>query len=275
MADRLTSKAQVSHLRRIAAKGGRAGARLRKENPKLEAARKERWRKWWDAKGNLEWDPFKALLPIRSPRFSEELAEFVGIMMGDGTVAPYHIAVTLNTIADKEYIDFVAKLISRLFGVEPRIYKRKDCNAADIVVHRKNLVEFCKKIGLKQGNKLKQGLDLPEWTVSNQRFLKACLRGLFDTDGCLFEHSYLVNGKRYSYLKLSFTSRSPTLLDSVRRALSGMGFSAKIRKNGYDVKIESMRDVSRFMRIIGTSNPRRKRMFDRWKVAPNGKATVC
>ena len=263
------------HLRRIAAKGGITGARLRKENPKLEAARKEKWQKWWDEKGNLEWDPIRALLPIRYPRFSEDLAEFVGIMMGDGTVAPYHIAITLNTIADKEYIPFVARVIDHLFDVKPRIYNRKTCKATDIVVHRKNLVEFCKKIGLKQGDKLKQGLDIPKWVSSNRKFLKACLRGLFDTDGCLFEHAYSVNGKKYAYLKLSFTSRSLVLLDSVHRALSGMGFSAKIRKNGYDVKIESTRDVSRFMKTIGTSNPRRKKLFDKWKVAPNGKATVC
>lgn len=275
MANRLISKSRLEHLRRIAVAGGRAGARLRKEDPKRETARKEKWRKWWDESGKFDWNPVKTILPIKYPRPSESLAEFVGIMIGDGTVAPYHIAITLNSITDKEYITSVSKLVTRLFGIEPGIYKRKDCNATDIVIHRKNLVEYCKGIGLKQGNKLKQGLDVPEWILTNKSFSIACLRGLFDTDGSLFVHSYSVRGKQYSYLKLSFTSRSQALLHSAQKMLSDLGFSAKIRKNGYDVKIENIAEVERFFLIMGTSNKRRLRIFEKWKVAPNGKATVC
>jgi intein/homing endonuclease len=262
MANRLISKSRIEHLRRIAKIGGKTGARLRIEDPRREAARKKKWLEWWNEKGKVLWNPVKTLLPIRSPKPSKKLAEFVGIMIGDGTVAPYHIAITLNTITDNEYILFVASLAERLFGVKPKIYNRKGCKATDIVIHSKNIVEFCKKIDLKQGDKLKHGLDIPMWVLKDRDFSKACIRGLFDTDGSLFEHNYSVNGKRYSYLKLSFTSRSPVLIGRVLRTLVGLGFNTKLRKNGFELKIEDRGSVSKFMRVIGTSNPRRRTLYD-------------
>lgn len=43
-----------------------------------------------------------------------------------------------------------------------------------------------------------------------------------------------------------------------------MAFSAKIRKNGYDVKMESGADVRRYLMLMGTSDPRRLRIYE-WR----------
>jgi len=53
-------------------------------------------------------------------RKTPQLAEFMGIMLGDGRVALYQIIVTLGT-KEVEYVHYVARLMQTLFGVVPSI----------------------------------------------------------------------------------------------------------------------------------------------------------
>ncbi len=244
------------HLKKIAVEGGKASYAKNGfgRNPDK---RKKAWKKWWETKGKFE--NREILLPkeIFFPRKSIKLAEFVGIMMGDGGVSKYHISVTLNSETDKEYAIFVCALIKDLFHLEPKIYKRKDSLAMDIVVSRIKLTLFCKNIGLKVGNKLKQHLDIPKWVNANKRYQIACLRGLFDTDGSFFKHRYTVKGKRYCYDKIGFSSRSPKLIQSVHEILTTkLCINAKINYNGNEVKLENTAEVKRYLNLIGTHNPK-------------------
>lgn len=42
--------------------------------------------------------------------FTEELAEYIGILLGDGCITPGKCNITLNSAADREYIPFVSQL---------------------------------------------------------------------------------------------------------------------------------------------------------------------
>ena len=56
---------------------------------------KKKWREWWDAKG--QHNPvgcIKGPLPIKIPKFSEDLAEFTGIVIGDGGITQGQIIIT-------------------------------------------------------------------------------------------------------------------------------------------------------------------------------------
>lgn len=65
-------------------------------------------------------------LPPRSVRF----AEFIGIMMGDGGINnEWQANITLNSIADRAYADYVVTLCVELFGITPTVRKRKTRNA--------------------------------------------------------------------------------------------------------------------------------------------------
>ena len=66
---------------------------------------------------------------FKKPGHSNKLAEFVGIMLGDGGITDLHIAITLNRVADSYYIVYVQNLCNSLFGEYPKILHRKNCLA--------------------------------------------------------------------------------------------------------------------------------------------------
>ena len=120
-------------------------------------------------------------------------------------------------------------------------------------ISRSGIIRFCvDKLGLKTGNKIKQQVDIPNWIKRNRRFSIACIRGLVDTDGCLFNHNYKVNGKLYSYKKLAFTSFSAPLRRSVFRVLKSLGMNPRLDRK--DIRLESEEDVRRYFSIVGTHN---------------------
>lgn len=162
-----------------------------------EKYRKEKWKDWWVKIGQYKEkaEGFQSAIDIKIPKRNESLAEFSGIMLGDGGVSKYHTTVTLSS-QEKEYILFVSKMINKLFAIVPKIYNIKGAKAVKIVVNRKKLVDFCQDIGLVKGNKIKQQIDIPNWIKENRDFSKACVRGLIDTDGCFYNNSYIVNGKK-------------------------------------------------------------------------------
>lgn len=60
--------------------------------------------------------------------YSSELAEWVGIMLGDGGLTDGQLHITLNSKADQGYIPYVSNLGKTLFGEEPRRILRKTEN---------------------------------------------------------------------------------------------------------------------------------------------------
>jgi len=224
--------------------------------------RKKKWREWWEKEGKYRKHPIiNVSKSIKKPHFSKELAEFVGIMMGDGGINRYQIKVSVNREDDKEYGHFVENLIKKLFSVPVARYYRKDSLEMNLVVSRVELVKFCnKKLGLKIGNKLEQGLDIPRWIKNNIEYQKFCLRGLIDTDGCLFYERHKIKNKVYSYRRLNFTSYSSDLRSSVFSIFKKLNMSPKIRNNR-SVQIENKDEISQYFGIIGTHNPKHERRF--------------
>ena len=227
--------------------------------------RKKKWYEWWEQKGRHQKHPIIGITkPIKKPRFSKELAEFAGIMMGDGGITKYQLRVTLNGEDDKEYALFVKKFIEEIFEVPVSLTHRTGQVAVDLSISRRELVTFCnKKLGLKIGNKLKQGLDVPDWIKGNLEFQKACIRGLIDTDGCIFDEIHHIRGKNYSYKRLNFRSSSFPLRISVFSFLREFGMKPKWR-NTTAVQLERKEDIDRYFKLIGTNNPKHQERFNRF-----------
>lgn len=251
---------QYAHLSAAGEKGYAAVIKKFGVMPRNEELRKRRWKQWWSSYGQFHALPFQPQ-EIHMPRKSAKLAEFIGIMMGDGGMSKYQATITLHHTDDREYIEFVSQHIERLFLIKPRVYHYPLDSVFDLTVSRLNLVQYLHSLGLPIGNKVKQQFDIPEWIKVNKSFSRACVRGLVDTDGSIFTHSYKVNGKRYYYKKLAFCSRSKPLQHSVAQILSDFGMRPRI--SGYDVRLESIEDMKKYFSVIGSHNPKHlKRYFD-------------
>jgi hypothetical protein len=235
-----------------------------------EKYRKEKWKDWWVKIGQYKEraEGFQSVIDIKIPKKNELLAEFSGIMLGDGGVNKYDTTVTLSS-QEKEYILFVSKMINKLFASVPKIYNIKGAKAVKIVVNRKKLVDFCQDIGLVRGNKIKQQIDIPNWIKENKDFSKACVRGLIDTDGCFYNNSYVVNGKKYPYFKIAFISASKPLISAVAKILRSVGIKVTIDKNFRDIRIVESQYVLKYIEEIGSHNQKHLEKIKKWENSNN------
>lgn len=205
----------------------------------------------------------KGIIPHRKKycfpiNYNSDLAEYIGILLGDGGLTPGQVFITLNYIADREYISYVMSLCKRLFKVTPGCYKRKESNAYVIYLCGIDLINFLVNIGLKTGNKVKNQVGVPSWIKLNNDFKIACLRGLMDTDGGIFTHNYNVNGKLYKYRKICFSNRSLPLLFFVKDTLEELGLTPKLA-NKIETKhvwLYNNNEVKEYLKLVGTHNSR-------------------
>lgn len=192
---------------------------------------------------------------FRRPERSSALAEFVGIVLGDGGLTQNQLRITLNSVADKRYVEYVRNLISDLFDYEPLIWKRKNVNAVDIVVSGVGMVELLSEFGLSVGNRVKRQVGVPVWVQDSYEYSRCCVRGLMDTDGGVFDHLYCVKGKNYRYRKICFTNRSVPLLEFVYSFLHQIGVSPRYA-SGNKVWIYGSDGVDKYFKVVGSSNYR-------------------
>jgi len=202
-----------------------------------------------------------AFLPAKNflqPAYCKELAEWVGIVLGDGGITNYQVRIALNSIVDVEYASFVRNLSRKLYGEKPSMFYGKNKNVIYLCLSGINLIKILKKIGLKTGNKVTKQVEVPQWILNNKNFRIFCVRGLMDTDGGIFLHKYKVNGKEYIYKKICFSNRSLPLLCFVHDVLKELDLTPKIRDNveNTSVWLYNTREVVKYLNLVGSSNLR-------------------
>lgn len=196
---------------------------------------------------------------FRLPKgYNSDLAEFVGILLGDGGLSISQCSITLNGEADRQYINYVISLGIKLFEEKPGFFERKKSKAVVIYYSGINLVNYLVKIGLKVGNKVKQQVSVPDWIFTSRDYKIACLRGLMDTDGGVFLHKYKVNGKMYKYKKICFSNRSMPLLWFVSCTLQELGLTPKTitKVENKKVWLYNENEVKQYLDLVGTHNSR-------------------
>ncbi|MDO8579359.1 MAG: LAGLIDADG family homing endonuclease [bacterium] len=202
------------------------------------------------------------------PKPSVDLAEFFGIMIGDGGINnPWQANITLNSEADARFVVYVTNLCSKLFGVLPAVRKRNDSKAVVISLASTTIVNFLVDNGLPRGNKLKLGLQIPHWILAKKEYRIACVRGLMDTDGCLYIHRHKVLGTQYSNIALCFCSASPMLVVQVSSIFEEFGIVPHVNMTGRNIYLYKEQAVEKYLKVFGTSNDRINSVYKKWRVA--------
>lgn len=103
----------IEHLRKIASSGGisrmkKYGNPGTKEGRRLGGLHSA-------AQHSKKPSGFKTLQILKKPKQSEDLAELLGILFGDGHLSHYQASITTNSDTDKEHILFVKKTYRETF----------------------------------------------------------------------------------------------------------------------------------------------------------------
>jgi len=230
-------------------------------NPKY---RKKKWQEWWRKEGQFKKHPFIATcLPFTVPKESPMLAEIFGIILGDGSITKNQITITLNRDDDEDFINYLAKLLEKVFDVKPSLGDHKGANVKNLVISRKKLVEFLVRKGLKVGNKVKQQVSVPSWIRKSDIFTKFCMRGLLDTDGCFYIDKHRCKDKIYLNCGINFTNRSLPLLIFFKKNLTKLGYHPT-QKTKFSIFLRREKEIIRYFSEIGSSNPKHSNKFKRY-----------
>lgn len=180
-----------------------------------------------------------------------KLAEFFGIMLGDGRLSPpYQIIVTLGT-KELSYAKYVVGLISRLFGASPKIGIRNN-GYKDVYLGSTELVSWLQKEGLVH-NKVLYQVGVPGWIFTKKEFMIGFLRGFFDTDGSVYRLRFGI--------QISFTNKSQPLLQSTHRMMQILHYYPS-KVNGYRIYLTRKLDILKFFKDVKPENSKHSRRFE-------------
>ena len=196
---------------------------------------------------------FKVLKSVTTPGHSARLAELIGILMGDGHVGLYQTSVVTNSETDFQHALFVKTLIEDLFKVQVSLSNRRNKKACEIVVSSKSVCRFFVSQGIPQGNKITLGLHIPDWIRKNPLYRKAFIRGLFDTDGCVYLDTHHYGQKVYKNLGVAFANQSLPLLSFFKESLEFFGLHPT-QKTKFRVFLRRRENIRRYFDLIGSSN---------------------
>lgn len=188
---------------------------------------------------------------------SEILAEFVGILLGDGHISSRTGQVWIYNDAkyDREYTEYIKKLLQEITGLPIRQRELTSSRVLQTFVTSVTLIKILKRHGIHVENKVRDQVKIPQWVWRRKEWTRACCRGLFDTDGSIYKLRFGV--------QISFTNRSHALLNDYRHALTLLGLHPS-RISTHRVYVTRKDDLREYFNKIGSNNPKhlkRARMF--------------
>lgn len=200
--------------------------------------------------------------------YSDELAEFFGIMLGDGHLTNFQVTVTLGT-KEWGYAKHIVRLIQKLFNVKAKICVRK--NRAKIVYFGSvDISDWLQGGGLVL-NKVRAQVDAPRWLLKRRSYKESLVRGFFDTDGSIYRLRYGI--------QLSFTNAPKPLLTTLQSVLKTLGYKVS-EISGIRFYLTRISDIERFFKEIKPENKKHVRRFKQFlhahqKSRVGGRAVNC
>jgi len=217
---------------------------------------------WGRAKGGKNSLKNPKLL-VEKP--SKEFAELIGVILGDGSIWSknnyYYLRICGDSEKDREYLlNYVKPLFETIFNKKMFVYKHKNHKEIFLSIGSKDVVFTLNYWGLLAGNKKHNNQGIPKWIFESEDYLKACVRGLIDTDGSLCP----ITGRDYDYIW--FSSNIKNLRKTFSLAMNQLGFRNSkwnIRKNRTpDTYIGNKKDIEKYIQTISFKNDRHLRKLN-------------
>ncbi len=200
---------------------------------------------------------FKFDMPL-----TPQLCELIGAFIGDGFTnsygTMYMTQFTGHSILDKEY--FVKTLIPHIKMISPNsnpIIRKKD-NTLRLTIYSKEFYNLLTKRFKFPPGKKTYTVVIPDEIIkcNNIKNIKFSIRGVFDTDGCVFHDKRKIYKK--PYLRINLTSVSPVLIKQIYNILKELDLIPKITTNynKHIIQINGVENCKKFIEKIGFSNKR-------------------
>jgi hypothetical protein len=234
---------------------------------------------------HIEFSRKDTLREIRLPSsLTSELAEFIGIMVGDGHLGFYfreklnitssEIKIACNSNG-KEYIEYIISLFQTLFHIPLKPYKDKRSDTIILTAYSKCIVQFLnQQCGIPLNNK-NSSVRIPSIIKNESNDIKiAFVRGLADTDFSLSFKKRKNKGYIYPVIRASFKSKG--IIEDLERCFTCLGFTYSciydvIRHDNRfedtcvnELYLNGKPNFGKWIKKIGFSNLKNKRKAEKW-----------
>ncbi len=207
-----------------------------------------------------------------------ELAEETGWHIGDGSMNFYNNKGYKKGIYqlrghiedDKEhYIIRIKPIFKLLYGININLREMPSTRVFGFQIWNDELVRFKEKLGLPLGKKF--DVVIPETFLTNNELRIAVIRGIFDTDGCV----YLEKKNNKLYPRMQIVTISEKLAVQLLNIFNSLGLRTTMHKEksnrggnrmqAYLVSIRGTEMFHKFMEIIKPANPKHIKKYNFYK----------
>jgi len=191
-------------------------------------------------------DKMKAEGKIKSkyPPFKKDgnLAELIGVVLGDGHISSYPRTEELRIISNSNNPGFISrysKIMEKVFNKKPYIRSSNQNNSTRIGLFEKHISD---RIKIPSGARKYLKIVVPIWILKNKKFVVRYLRGFYEAEG-----SHSIHLPTYTY-KVQFSNRNVSMLRNVFRLVSLLGFHP--HKSRDMIQLSKKNEVLEFINLI-------------------------
>lgn len=188
------------------------------------------------------------------PLFGEDLAEILGVLNGDGHISQLNneICVVGNSKTEMGYFEYLKIKFERIFSIPFKI--RVYGSSVRLRSYSYVLADWLNSLGLPKGNKIGK-LHIPQCVLPERVFLKAYIRGLFDTDSTIYT-------RRKNEPVIEISSADDAFLEEIKNALNSLDFSACLGNN--KVVMYNRAHINKFFEDVKPANPQHLKRYNRY-----------
>lgn len=170
---------------------------------------------------------------------------------------------------DKEhYIQRIKPLFEQIYNVKINLREMPSTRVFGFQIWNDAIVNFKRTLGLPLGKKYE--LSIPKQFVASKELLAACIRGIFDTDGCLYLEKK--NGKLYP--RIQIVTISSDFATQLKSTLIDLGFRATMhselnnqdynRLRAFTIALRGEEMATKFMKEIKPQNGKHIKKYNRF-----------
>ncbi len=173
---------------------------------------------------------------------NEDLAELIGVTLGDGHVCKYERTEELRIVSNSKNLGFInryASIVKKVFSKTPSIVKVKKENATKISLYEKRIST---RLGISTGARGELNIKVPDWILRKKCYIVRYLRGLYEAEG-----SFCVHKPTCTY-KFSFSNKNTSMLKNVFNLMKKLGFHPHESK--YQIQISKKDEVCSAIELL-------------------------
>lgn len=193
------------------------------------------WRDKMKAEGKIKSE----YLPLKK---DGDLAELVGVVLGDGHICSYPRTEELRIISNSNNSGFVtryAKIMEKVFNKKPYVRNSNQNNSTRIGLYEKHISD---RMEIPTGARKYLKIKVPIWILKNRKYIVRYLRGLYEAEG-----SFCIHKPTYTY-KFLFANTNESMLNNVYYLMKKIGFHP--HKSTSQIQISKKKEVFGAVKVL-------------------------